>query len=454
MKAIVTLLFVLFVTTVSYSMDMVHLLGYHSFINGKRSQYDFSLGELRNQIGYFKNRGYRFVSFSDIVNGRIHGSKNILITIDDGNRSVYRAYQEILKPLNIKPLLAVYLSVIGKRSALSWKQLDELASDGCEIAAHGFYHRKMSPRLYREHKKSYLNEIYKPRAILEKKLKKKIRVFVYPYGLYTDDAFEHLRRAGYEYALTVRDGSLTLPFSSLENPYEIPRYVITRPDKKFAFSRIIRYAEKEYRITSGGKKRRGFRSDRDDSVIRKKRILVSRDAGVHADRGKRISASGPGLRRIPSPKGGRDISMLAERNSNSENKKIAKSPRAQNRSWVMGKKIFSYNINDGLGLNWWQYRKKGKIQYRVTSGNYHLSKKAVKSNPDSYSRLTAKKRYGRSSKDYELPVDYKAIKKKLDKVTVKGDRVRESGNHLMKSSVRKYHAIFDMMREKIADYIR
>lgn len=453
MKNIIIFLSIVLAYDLSYSQDMVHLLGYHSFINGKRSRYDFSLSELRNQIQYFIKRGYRFVSFPDIVNGRIQGRKNILITIDDGNRSVYRAYQQVLRPLNIKPLLAVYLSVIGKRTALSWDQLNELASDGCEIAAHGFYHRKMSPRLYRVNKKGYLNEIYKPRKILEEKLRKRIRVFVYPYGLYTDEIFEHLRGAGYEYALTVRDDSLTLPFSSLENPYEIPRYVVTRSDRRFAFSRIIRYAEKEYRIASRGRKRGRFRPEKVDSVPVKKRVLISRDrTDVHAKREKRIVASGPDARRALL-EGGRDISLFSEKNRNSENKKNSGPPRVENGTWVFGKKIFSYNINNGLGLNWWQYRKKGKIQHRMKSGSYTIREKRVKTNPHRNSVLADRKRYSRSY-DYTLPDDFSIMKEKLDKVTVKGDRIRESGDHLMRSSVRRYHAIFDMMREKTADYIR
>ena len=449
MKNIIIFLSIVLAYDLSYSQDMVHILGYHSFINGKRSRYDFSLSELRNQIGYFTRRGYRFVSFSDIVKGGIRGRKNILITIDDGNRSVYRAYQQVLRPLHIKPLLAVYPSVIGKRTALSWDQLRELSSDGCEIAAHGFYHRKMSSRLYRVHKKSYLNEIYKPRTILEEKLRRRIRVFVYPYGLYTDEIFEHLRRAGYAYALTVRDESLTLPFSSLENPYEIPRYVVTRSDRRFAFSRIMRYAEKEYRISS----RAGFHHAEDNFVPVKKGVLNSRERkGIHANRERRIAARAPDAGRIPL-KGGRDISLLSEKKSNSENKKIPGPPGVERETWMLGEQIFSYTTNSGLGLRWWQYRKGGKGRSRTKSGSYRVSEKGVKTNPHGNSGLADRKRDDRSY-DYTLPDDFRIMKERLGKVTAKGDRIRKRGDSLMRSSVRRYHAIFDMMREKTADYIR
>ena len=39
----------------------------------------------------------------------------MLCCIDDGNRSVGRAYREVLAPMGIKPLLAIYPNIIGRR---------------------------------------------------------------------------------------------------------------------------------------------------------------------------------------------------------------------------------------------------------------------------------------------------------------------------------------------------
>ena len=59
------------------------------------------------------------------------GDRNIMISIDDRNQTVYRAYHDVLKPLHIRPLLAIYPNIIGKRKyALTWEQLRELAADG------------------------------------------------------------------------------------------------------------------------------------------------------------------------------------------------------------------------------------------------------------------------------------------------------------------------------------
>jgi peptidoglycan/xylan/chitin deacetylase (PgdA/CDA1 family) len=454
MKTISTLLFILLVTNVSYSDDIVHILGYHSFINGHRSKYDFSIDELRTQIRYFIKRGYRFVSFSDIIDGKINGRKNILITIDDGNRSIYRAYHEILRPLNIKPLLAIYPSIIGRRYALSWNQLEELSSDGCEIASHGLYHRKMSQRLYQVNKKSYLNEIYKSKSILERGLKNRIRVFVYPYGLYINEVFRYLEKAGYEYALTVRDDSLTLPISRLENPYEIPRYVITRPDKKFAFSIITRNAEGLYRISSRERDGRRNRFYRKNAVAEKKSILVAKNREVDGNIVEAIAESGLKMSRSVPVVVEKHISMLQKKRLHSENTENPALMRDETTSRARGMKIFSYHIFDGMSLSWWRYRKGGEIHYRVKKKDYHLSKDVVKSRSRGHSKVTDTGRDWGSSKDRAFPVAYNKINKALDKVNIKRDQFREDGDHLMRNSVKKYHALFDMMREKTVDLIR
>ena len=58
------------------------------------------------------------------MNGRITGTKNVLVTIDDGNRSVYEAFQKVFKPNGIRPLLAIYPNIIDKKKyALTWDQL-------------------------------------------------------------------------------------------------------------------------------------------------------------------------------------------------------------------------------------------------------------------------------------------------------------------------------------------
>lgn len=236
-----TIFFLLMSQSILFASGKVFVLGYHSFLGGARSRYDFSRNEMKRHIAYFKSRGFQFVSFQDIVDGTISGNKNILITIDDGNRSVYRLYRDVLEPAGIRPLLAIYTAPVGReRFALNWRQLEELSRAGCEIASHGYYHLKMTRRLYRKKRRRFLQEIYRPKAELEKRLGKEIRVFVFPYGLFQRSSFHHLNEAGYRYAFTTYDGTVYSELGRNKKRYELARYMMDRGSWKYTFAKIVR----------------------------------------------------------------------------------------------------------------------------------------------------------------------------------------------------------------------
>lgn len=225
----------------SFSKTKVYVLCYHSFRGNINAPTDFSKKEINEQLDFLKKNNFKFVSFRDIVNNRLSGTKNILITIDDGNISVYDAYRDIFKPMNIKPVLAIYPALTGrKKYALSWGQLKELADDGCEIAAHGYFHMHLTQNYYDTHKNDFLNEIYKSKKVLEKNLNRQVLIFVYPFGQKSEIAIETIKNAGYKYAFTLKWHALNLPLSENKNLYELPRYMLTKPEWKSAFHNVFR----------------------------------------------------------------------------------------------------------------------------------------------------------------------------------------------------------------------
>ncbi len=231
---IVILLCLTGIWTPAYAADQkVFVLCYHSFLGNKKFAGDISLQELRSQMDYFQSKGFHFISYTDLLNSKVTGTQNLLLVIDDGNQSVYQAYQEILKPRHIKPILAIYPSIIGKKSfALTWDQLKELSKDGCDIAAHGYYHELMSQKFYDKNKKGFLREIYDSKETLEKNLNKKITVFVYPNGVRADITKKTLKEAGYSYAFTINWGPVLSPLRLNKDPYELSRYMIWRDHEK------------------------------------------------------------------------------------------------------------------------------------------------------------------------------------------------------------------------------
>lgn len=217
----------------------VHVLIYHTFLGREKIPTDFSIDQFREQMLILKKNGFTFVSYADVARGRVSGDRNIMISIDDGNQTVYRAYHDVLKPLHIRPLLAIYPNIIGKRKyALTWEQLRELAADGCDIAAHGFFHLHVNDKLYATNRRAFHDEIFKSKRVLEEKLNRKITVFAYPSGEKSEKAEQMIREAGYSYAFTINWGVLRVPLSENSNPYLLPRYMIEKQNWKSVFARL------------------------------------------------------------------------------------------------------------------------------------------------------------------------------------------------------------------------
>jgi peptidoglycan/xylan/chitin deacetylase (PgdA/CDA1 family) len=226
----------------------VHVLCYHSF-NTDKNKFSFLLHELKSQLEFFKKRGFRFVTFSDIKSGSIRGNRNILITVDDGNRSVYDAYFNVFRPMKIKPVLAIYPAITGrKKYALTWEQLKRLSDEGCEVAAHGYSHRHLNSRLYRKEPRVFKREIFTSKKLLERRLGRSVDIFVFPYGVKSPEAVKALRAAGYSYAFTINSGMMSFSSARGDLVYNLPRYMITRGTRSLYLNRIARNTDRKKQV--------------------------------------------------------------------------------------------------------------------------------------------------------------------------------------------------------------
>jgi len=218
--------------------NRVYVLCYHGFLSDSNN-FSFQLSEVKSHLDYLVKNGFTFVSVSDIMNNRVSGFKNVLVTVDDGNRTVYQTYRTVFKPLGIKPLLAIYPAIISvKNYALTWEQLKELADDGCDIAAHGYNHLFVNEKLSKSNSKAFSREINLSKSTLEKKLGRAIDIFVYPFGVRSEITRETLKTAGYKMAFTI-EGRRLNP-AELDGPdrYDLPRYMITRANWKYSIRDI------------------------------------------------------------------------------------------------------------------------------------------------------------------------------------------------------------------------
>ncbi|HQO40010.1 MAG TPA: polysaccharide deacetylase family protein [Spirochaetota bacterium] len=222
---------------VSEQADGFYVLCYHA-IKEKKDPYSLSPEIFKKNIEQLQQNGFTFVTFDDVKSGRIRGIKNVLVTIDDGNESVWDAYFKIMKPAGIKPVLGIYPAVIGKmKYAMTWEQLEKLRDEGCYIAAHGYNHMYLSSKYYKENIVQFKKEIYLSKKILEKKLGITIDTMIYPFGVHSDESLAMLKDAGYKYGFTLDQKRAAVP---LTDGFHIPRYMMTKPAHKNIIARFVK----------------------------------------------------------------------------------------------------------------------------------------------------------------------------------------------------------------------
>lgn len=209
----------------------VFVLAFHTFLGKEKIDLDIDVISFREKLENLKKQGFKFVTMEEIKENKVTGTKNLLMTIDDGHKTALKAYDEVLKPMGIKPVIGIYPSIIGaSKSFMTWEDVIRLSKDGVYIAAHGYEHLLINQKLFNKNRQAFEDEIIKSKKILEEKIGKKIDTFIYPYGVRSDITKEYLRKSGYKMAFTINWGTLIVPIEKNSDLMELPRYMFTKKE--------------------------------------------------------------------------------------------------------------------------------------------------------------------------------------------------------------------------------
>lgn len=207
------------------------ILDYHTFLGTGKSNLDYSEEELGAELDEIQAMGYKFVSLDDAIAGRIEGKANIVVTIDDGNHTIFSAFNNVFSPRGIKPYLFVYPAIIKGhvRYALTPERLQVLAQDGCGIGAHGYHHNPVTDKAWIRDPKDFMTEIQRPGPALAKILGVAPTMFAYPFGVYSRRAEDAIAAEGYSWAFAADDQVRPVNFSdpSLDH-FAVPRTITYR----------------------------------------------------------------------------------------------------------------------------------------------------------------------------------------------------------------------------------
>lgn len=217
----------LFLSTSLYAEKKVSILVYHTFYDKANiSDINFTKQELKDHILYLKGNGFNFITITEFKNESFEGDNNILIFIDDGNHTVFSAYNEILKPLNVYPVLAIYTDrpESDSKHSLTWSQIIKLNQEGCDLAIHGYKHRLINNKFF-DCSSCIYEELYYSRFKLNMITLVDTDIYVYPYGAYKEYIFCLLDMYEYKYAFALGDKSVIFP---IQQKYAISRIMLTR----------------------------------------------------------------------------------------------------------------------------------------------------------------------------------------------------------------------------------
>ncbi|MGD9289061.1 MAG: polysaccharide deacetylase family protein [Desulfobacterales bacterium] len=224
-------------------IQIVPILCYHRFGKTCRSNLCISERIFAKQLEYLKNNGYHTIQLRDLIKFLNYEtaipSKSVIITLDDGYRSIYEFAYPLLKRYGYTATLFIYTDFIEASSnALTWNQLRKLKAAGFEIGSHSLSHADLTKKLPFENDQTFrnriTNELIQSKKIIDRELNQDTQFFAYPYGNYNQQVLDLFPKAGYKLGLTIRYGGN----SFVANPLTLKRSQILEENMAYFKDRI------------------------------------------------------------------------------------------------------------------------------------------------------------------------------------------------------------------------
>jgi len=226
-------------------------LMYHRFVTDKEYRscrgservYSLPVSQFEDQLRYLRDHGYSSVTMSDAVafarGERELPPSSVLITIDDGCRSVLTRAAGLLRRYGMKAILFVttdpnaYVFEKGgmDQARLSDDELRAIPGDVIELGAHSVTHHPLTTLADPE----LMNELRGSREVLERVLGRSVRFMAVPGGWYDDRVRRAAIAAGYEGVCASSVGSVRPGC----DPFEMPRINVSGTYGLPAFRRYL-----------------------------------------------------------------------------------------------------------------------------------------------------------------------------------------------------------------------
>jgi peptidoglycan/xylan/chitin deacetylase (PgdA/CDA1 family) len=194
------------------------VLVYHHFGDDRYPTTNISLDNFRQQMAYLQARNYQVIPLAQLVgalsDGRTLPDRSVVITIDDGYRSIHDRAWPILKSFGFPFTVFLYVEALekGYSNYLTWAQVREMQNAGVEFQDHGYSHARLAtprPDLDESGYRQWLSaDLLRSGRILQERLARRPLFLAIPNGEYSLELLEEAEKLGYQAILSQDPGSV------------------------------------------------------------------------------------------------------------------------------------------------------------------------------------------------------------------------------------------------------
>lgn len=230
----------------------IPILVYHRFSDTPDDSMTVRVATFEAQLRYLNEHGYHIVPLRDAIDAlrnpaAVLPPKPVVITVDDGHRSVYEKLLPIVLRDHFPVTLFIYPSAISNASyALTWEQLRTLKQTGWfDIQSHTYWHpnfnverRHRSPADFQQFVHWQLNA---SRQRIESEIGVHADMLAWPFGIHDEELAALAAEEGYVAAFTLeaRKANRQMPLLAL------PRFLMVDAYGPRALARLLGEADAE-----------------------------------------------------------------------------------------------------------------------------------------------------------------------------------------------------------------
>lgn len=224
----------------------IPILVYHRFGPTVADSMTTTTPVFEAQLQFIHDHGYTVIPLETAVawlrgEGPPPPPRSLVITADDGHRSVYEVMAPLIRKYQFPVTLFIYPSAISNANyALTWEQLRELQSSSLfTVQSHTYWHPNFKiekrKQVAADYDKFVSTQLQKSKSTLEKKLGIEVKFLAWPFGIYDDDLLIRAKDAGYAAAFSIDRHNA----NSSSTLMALPRFLMTNADQGKAFEQLL-----------------------------------------------------------------------------------------------------------------------------------------------------------------------------------------------------------------------